>query len=313
MGIKNDGRWFTPEMAARHAYAFCEKNTNWQLYGEVPDGIRERLGLDWTELPASLRAIFEREYHSSAEAAWREFGSCKPQRYRYGFISGEGVFYDEVTDIPFGHNFAMVVQTGGKAGAYYRGGRWVGSGLPRKRKKPGIEVWRITNSLPGPCYDRGRNKLFHEGRFMTVMIHGTEYVPKPKVPAEPNWPGQISQHYSESDLAVIVCASVSATNWRVGAAASSWVRRFARGRDLGDFAVVTGLKALQVEECQAVYEKFKDIAGTLPNLEWVHFKVALQWDDAIENLRWADRIMATPAEMRAYRRANNSDDEAAAE
>lgn len=128
-----DGREFSPGEASKHAAEWCRKHPKWQRYCDLSSEFTNRLTLSWDEIPESDRTRWKNLYAHGAQTCWEEFCSDKPERYRYGFISGEGRFYAEITDVPRFHNFMMVVQSGGKPGCYYRGGRGIPSGRPRRK------------------------------------------------------------------------------------------------------------------------------------------------------------------------------------
>lgn len=113
---------------------------------------------------------------------------------------------------------------------------------------------------------------------------------------------------SESQLVGMSRKAISDSSWTVGAAASVWIRKFSRGRTDADFGVMIGISPDQVYQRRRVYESFADVRGNYPNLMWGHFWAAIDWEDSMECLTWANDVHATVAEMRAWRRAQHGED-----
>lgn len=128
--MQGDGREFPIGEAFRHVEDFCRKNPKWQpIYRcREPD----YAPIPWEQLPERDRVAWSHGNSHGSESFYYEFCTRKPYPYRYGHVSGEGVFYGDCCQIPFGHNSCMVIQVGGKKGRYYFGGRGVRSGQ-RKR------------------------------------------------------------------------------------------------------------------------------------------------------------------------------------
>jgi hypothetical protein len=121
---------------------------------------------------------------------------------------------------------------------------------------------------------------------------------------------------SEDQLIDTAIEAVSHCRWVVGECAAKWTQRYARGRTDADFGALIGVSADQVFQRRRVWETFGAVRGDFRSLKWSHFHAALNWDDALDCLRWADEMQATVAEMRAWRRAQRGEDltvEAAAE
>lgn len=114
-------------------------------------------------------------------------------------------------------------------------------------------------------------------------------------------------HRTESSIIEASQDRVSDMNWRLGEIAAAWMKRLACGRSLKDFAGPTGVDPARLQECLDVFVRFGDVRSSLPHLRWVHFKLAMDWDDTHECLSWANDSKATPAEMRAWRRAGRAD------
>lgn len=87
------------------ASEWCERHPGWMRICDIPN--TDALYLTWEELPRKVRAAWERDFHSSAENAWREFGHgvCKVD---VGFIGTDGVFYPRITDVPTNTNCVQV-------------------------------------------------------------------------------------------------------------------------------------------------------------------------------------------------------------
>lgn len=124
--IQESTESYTAEQASQRAQEFCDLNPTWQRICDIEDS--DALIVPCSELPHRERnAIlgYRADY-------WDEYpdGCYRPTRHRYGFVGGDGVFYDEIAHVPLGHNFMMVFQVnGGRRGRYYRGGQEVRSGL----------------------------------------------------------------------------------------------------------------------------------------------------------------------------------------
>jgi len=113
---------------------------------------------------------------------------------------------------------------------------------------------------------------------------------------------------SEDQLVTRAQQALSHCNWEIGACASQWTQRYARGRTDADFGQLIGLSGDQVYQRRRVWESFSDVHETYPRLKWSHFYVVLNWDDAAECLQWANEMEATVAEMKAWRRAQRGED-----
>lgn len=113
---------------------------------------------------------------------------------------------------------------------------------------------------------------------------------------------------SEQALVRMSVDAISAANWQVGRCAALWVERCGRCRDNREFAVIIGMTTEEVWRRRRVYETFWMVRDDYPNLKWLHFLAALEWDDACRCLSWANEWDATVAEMRAWRRAQRGDD-----
>lgn len=93
------------EKIFRVAMEWCAKNPQWTRICDLPQ--TDFLYKTWKELPHAARRSWERDYGSSAESAWREFGRA-PCKVQYGFIGTDGVFYPQITDVPININSCQV-------------------------------------------------------------------------------------------------------------------------------------------------------------------------------------------------------------
>jgi hypothetical protein len=115
-------------------------------------------------------------------------------------------------------------------------------------------------------------------------------------------------HETEKELIQRAQTAVSQCNWTVGECAVQWTKKFARGRTDADFGELVGMSGDQVYQRRRVYETFADVQENYPTLKWSHFYIALNWDDAVECLTWANENEATIAEMKAWRRLQHGED-----
>ena len=113
---------------------------------------------------------------------------------------------------------------------------------------------------------------------------------------------------SEDRLISVARDAVSQCNWVVGECAAQWTQKYARGRTDADFGQMVGLSGDQIYQRRRVWEAFGKKVSDYANLKWSFFYVALNWEDAIKCLNWADENESTVAEMRAWRRAQNGED-----
>lgn len=113
---------------------------------------------------------------------------------------------------------------------------------------------------------------------------------------------------SEEHLISVARDAVSQCNWVVGECAAKWTTKYAKGRTDADFGQMVGLSGDQIYQRRRVWETFGKSVANYNNLKWSFFYVALNWEDRIKCLNWADENEATVAEMRAWRRAQNGED-----
>ncbi len=117
-----------------------------------------------------------------------------------------------------------------------------------------------------------------------------------------------ADHETEEALIQRAQTAVSQCNWTVGDCAAKWTKRFARGRTDADFGVLVGMSGDQIYQRRRVCETFSDLKEQCSALNWSHFYIALNWDDASECLSWANENAATIAEMKAWRRLQHGED-----
>ena len=99
---------YTVEQAAEHAKGWCKRH-GWQRICDIPNS--DTLYYAWEELPKKERAHWLRLYGGySAQRAWEEYGA-KKCKVGSGFISGAGIFYANILDVPRFHNVMMVFKT----------------------------------------------------------------------------------------------------------------------------------------------------------------------------------------------------------
>ena len=113
---------------------------------------------------------------------------------------------------------------------------------------------------------------------------------------------------TEDRLISVARDAVSQCNWVVGECAAQWTQKYARGRTDADFGQMVGLSGDQIYQRRRVWEAFGKKVEDYKNLKWSFFYVALNWEDGIKCLNWADENESTVAEMRAWRRAQNGED-----
>lgn len=113
---------------------------------------------------------------------------------------------------------------------------------------------------------------------------------------------------SEEQVVARAREAMANCNWTLGECAAIWTRKYAKGRTDAAFAELVGLSPEQVYQRRRVYETFGDVQHNCPKLSWSHYYAALTWDDAADCLSWADEMVATVAEMRAWRRAQHGED-----
>lgn len=104
MAGHEDMKQYSPEQAANRAAEWCASNTGWRRICDIDD--IAPLYKSWEELGAD-----ERSRWNDNKGCWREFGKA-PCKVPSGFISGAGVFYSNVLDIPRFHNGMMVFKVG---------------------------------------------------------------------------------------------------------------------------------------------------------------------------------------------------------
>lgn len=139
MSLVSDGRFFTMEDVLREVAEWCRQHPKWKPINELTNE-RHYSPIPWDELPATDRRAWEMRNPYGSQSSWEEFATNKPYAHRYGHVSGAGVFYGDICDVPFGHNFCMVVEIGGPAGVYYSGGMGIRSGRRRRRRSATVKA-----------------------------------------------------------------------------------------------------------------------------------------------------------------------------
>lgn len=100
---------YTTEDAFKAAIEWCAKNPGWQRICDIEDS--DSLYFKFEELPKKEQAGWKKDYPGDYWYAWREFG-CPVCKVKNGHVSGAGVFYDKITDVPSDHGMMMVFKVG---------------------------------------------------------------------------------------------------------------------------------------------------------------------------------------------------------
>jgi len=104
--------FYSAEEAASKALKWCNSRPTWMRICDIKD--TEPLYKGWSELPHSEQKPWIERYKICAQEAWEEF-AVKPCKVDHGFISGEGVFYNCINEVPLMHNIMMVFRVGKEA------------------------------------------------------------------------------------------------------------------------------------------------------------------------------------------------------
>jgi hypothetical protein len=113
---------------------------------------------------------------------------------------------------------------------------------------------------------------------------------------------------TEHDIIERTRRAMSDALWELGETGAKWLASHARFRPLSVWAAVVGVEPARMELCVKVWETFSDVRMSLQYLHWAHFRAALDWEDPMSSLQWANDINATVAEMKAWRRAQSGED-----
>jgi len=115
------------------------------------------------------------------------------------------------------------------------------------------------------------------------------------------------QAVQNTEEAIVQSATkaLSDAGWEIGRRAAEWERFHSKGRKIEDFAAMIGCDHKTVADRLKVFSVFHLLRDQFPNLRWIHFYFALDFarGEDIECLKWANEMDATPAEMRAWCRA----------
>ena len=88
------------------------------------------------------------------------------------------------------------------------------------------------------------------------------------------------------------------TQWEIGRIASEC--KEVTGKTDAELGERIGLSRDQVQQRRSVWDRFGDDSDMYRNLKWSHFHAAMNWDDAAETLKTADRDDMTVAVMVRY-------------
>jgi hypothetical protein len=101
--------FYTSEEAANKALKWCNSRPTWMRICDINN--TAHLYKKWKEIPLLEQKTWVERYKVCAQEAWEEF-AVKPCRVDFGFISGEGVFYSCINEVPLMHNIMMVFRVG---------------------------------------------------------------------------------------------------------------------------------------------------------------------------------------------------------
>lgn len=99
---------FSVKQAHEHAIKWCARRLAWAPICDL--GETDQYYVQWDELKQAEKDYWESEYGYNEFATRR----CKVET---GFMSGNGEFYADPLQIPWGHNFMMMFRIGTKARA----------------------------------------------------------------------------------------------------------------------------------------------------------------------------------------------------
>lgn len=102
---------YSTEEASEKALKWCEEHPEWTRICDLNCDSND-LYKTWEELSERERKSWIHEFgENEAKEAWEEFGK-KVCKVPYGFISGKGIFYNSVLDVPLYHNLMQVYKIG---------------------------------------------------------------------------------------------------------------------------------------------------------------------------------------------------------
>jgi hypothetical protein len=122
-------------------------------------------------------------------------------------------------------------------------------------------------------------------------------------------PSKAAKEKESRRLEAAMAQSLSDANWKIGELLALWMPvrppSFPKLDPLQTLAAQLGQTPAGLEIRLKVWDRFHTFRETHPALSWPHFQIALQWSEreANESLSWAQDMGATPAEMRAWHRA----------
>lgn len=110
--------------------------------------------------------------------------------------------------------------------------------------------------------------------------------------------------FTEVQLVELSRMALNACHFTIGAAASIWCTKYARGRTDADFGRLIGMTADQIYERRRVWERFgvSGLYRNFPGLDWSHYRINIARPDAPAILEWAADNKATIDTVRVYRR-----------
>jgi hypothetical protein len=96
--------YYSVEQAADHAKTWCERHPGWKRICDIEN--TDELYKTFSELSLKERRYWEKNY-SDPEDAWLELGRI-PCKVPFGFITGRGDFFRNITQVTINHNLMMV-------------------------------------------------------------------------------------------------------------------------------------------------------------------------------------------------------------
>ncbi len=100
---------YTVQQAADFALQWCRQHQGWMRVCDLPEDVdADDFYTKWEDVPATQREWWLQEYgRQAAKKMWEELG-VKTCKIPYGFVSGKGEFFEEITQVPLNHNSMMV-------------------------------------------------------------------------------------------------------------------------------------------------------------------------------------------------------------
>tara|TARA_R110001583_G_scaffold52147_5_gene162181 strand:- start:113 stop:451 length:339 start_codon:yes stop_codon:yes gene_type:complete len=107
---------YTTQDALKKAEEYCKTNPNWELICNIKES--NTLSLSFDELSSSEQAKWRKAYPIMTKLAWEELGNA-PSRHPFKYVSGAGGVFDNVLDVPHGHQLMMIFDLSrAKSGGY---------------------------------------------------------------------------------------------------------------------------------------------------------------------------------------------------